>query len=125
MINSIFELLNKYNIQKDDSILIGDSILNNQLVVKYHYLPENIDNPIKELNYTEEFNWIVDLQDKTNMAMLHLHAWEPVNYLLLAYHYTLNNDYIKKAVELIDDWYKHSLTASHKYLYYPHCVSDR
>lgn len=125
MINSIFKLLNKYNIQKDDSILIGDSILNNQLVVKYCYLPENIDNPIKELTYTEEFNWIIDLQDKTNMAMLHLHAWEPVNYLLLAHYYTLNNDYIKKAVELIDNWYEHSLTASHKYLYYPHCVSDR
>src|SRR5699024_3789004 len=29
------------------------------------------------------------------------------------------------AIEMIDDWYEHSLHATHKYLYYPHCVSDR
>lgn len=125
MISSIFELLNKYNINKEEALLIGNSILNNQLVVKYGYLPEKVDNPIKELYFSKEFNWIVDLQDKTNMAMLHLHAWEPVNYLLLAHYYTSNNLYVKKAVEIIDDWYEHSLVDTHKYLNYPHCVSDR
>lgn len=125
MNSSIFELLNKYNINKEEALLIGNSILNNQLVVKYRYLPENVDNPVKELYYSKEFNWVVDLQDKTNMAMLHLHAWEPVNYLLIAHYYTSNKIYAEKALEIIDDWYEHSLVGTHKYLYYSHCVSDR
>src|SRR5699024_6533417 len=110
---------------KEESLLIGDSILNNQLVVKYRYLPENVDTPIKALYYSKEFNWVVDLQEKTNMAMLHLHAWEPINYLLIAHYYTSNKLYVKKALEIMDDWYEHSLKETHKYLYYSHCVSDR
>lgn len=125
MINSIFELLNKYNISQKESLLISESILNNQLVVKYRYLPEDIDNPIEELIYGEDFNWWIELQDNTNMAMLHLHSWEPVNYLLIAHYYTADDQYITKAMEIIQSWYKHSISQNHKYLYYPHCVADR
>src|SRR5699024_10471794 len=108
-----------------ESLLISESILNNQLVVKYRYLPEDIENPIEELIYGEDFNWMVELQDNTNMAMLHLHSWEPVNYLLIAHYYTADDKYITKAMEIIKSWYQHSISQNHKYLYYPHCVADR
>src|SRR5699024_8021035 len=77
------------------------------------------------LRFNEHFNWNIEMGSFTNMAMLHLHAWEPINYLLLSYHYTKDNKYLIKSNELIESWYTHSLDANHKYLYYPHCVADR
>ncbi|WP_166626555.1 heparinase II/III family protein [Jeotgalicoccus sp. S0W5] len=117
--------MNKYNINKRDSIEIGDSISNNSLVIKYKYIPKDINNKLDVLNFNESFDWNIELDKYTNMSMLHLHAWEPVNYLLLAYHYTNNDKYLIKCNELVVSWYSHSLKATHKYLYYSHCVADR
>lgn len=125
MLNSIFQLMNKYSISKEQSIEIADSIYNNNLIIKYKYIPKNIDQKKEVLRFNEHFNWNIEMGSFTNMAMLHLHAWEPINYLLLSYHYTKDNKYLIKSNELIESWYTHSLDANHKYLYYSHCVADR
>ena len=125
MLNSIFKLMNKYSISREQSIKIANSIYNNDLVIKYKYIPKNLGEKKEILKFDEHFNWHLEMGTYTNMAMLHLHAWEPINYLLLGYHYTKDNKYIIKSNELIESWYKHSLEANHKYLYYSHCVADR
>ncbi|SDL33583.1 heparinase II/III domain-containing protein [Lacicoccus qingdaonensis] len=125
MLNSIFQLMNKYSISREQSIEIADSIYSNNLIIKYKYIPKQIGEKTNVLKFDEHFNWNIEMGTYTNMAMLHLHAWEPINYLLLGYHYTKNNKYLIKSNELIEDWYTHSLEANHKYLYYPHCVADR
>ena len=117
--------MNKYNIKKQECIEIGDSIYNNALVIKYKYIPKNLNNKPDILNFNDSFDWNIELGAYTNMSMLHLHAWEPMNYLLLAYHYTHNDKYLIKCNELMVNWYSHSVEATHKYLYYSHCVADR
>ena len=125
MLNSIFQILNKYNIDKEESIKIAETILENNLIIKYKYIPKSLTNNIEELQFNKTFEWNIDLDNYTNMAMLHLHAWEPINYLLLAFHYTNNYEYLIKCNELMESWYTHSKYANHKYLYYTHCVADR
>jgi len=125
LLNSIFQIMNKYNIDKQQALEIGNSINNNQLIIKYNYVPINIEDEPEILKFNKSFDWIIDIENYTNMTMLHLHAWEPMNYLVLAYHYSGKSEYLKKCNELINSWYIHSLDANHKYLYYTHCVADR
>src|SRR5699024_11157175 len=125
MLDNIVKILNKYNLDRNDSIRIAEKILNNDLVLKYGYLPEELNSSIKELRYTNKFNWDIQIGKKTNMAMLHLHSWETLSYLLIAYHYTLEEKYLKKIFQLIESWYDSSKTFETKYQYYTHCVADR
>lgn len=125
MLDNIVKILNKYNISKTEVLLIANKILNNDLILKYGYIPEDLSSSNQLLKYDKSFSWQIDIGDKTNMAMLHLHSWEPVNYLLLAFHDTNNYKYLIKCNELIESWFAHSKCANHKYLYYTHCVADR
>lgn len=119
-------LLNKYSIQEEEIRKIGDKILENKLIVKYKYIPQNIDDNDIRLDYSnKEFNWVMEFGSQTNMAMLHLHSLEPISYLLLAYDETNEIEYLEKAYKLFFDWHKHAENSDHFYLWYRHCVADR
>ena len=119
-------LLNKYSIQEEEICKIGEKILENKLIVKYKYIPQNIEDNDIRLDYSnKEFNWVMEFGSQTNMAMLHLHSLEPISYLLLAYDETNEIEYLEKAYKLFFDWHKHAENSDHFYLWYRHCVADR
>lgn len=125
MKKNVYDLLNKYNLKKNTIMKIGHLILNNKLILKYNYLPKSLNNIDSQLNFSPDFNWVINLGNYSNMAMLHLHAWEPINYLFLAHYHSKELKYIEKAVDLIKSWEISSHGENHKYLWYPHCVADR
>lgn len=125
MNKNIYDLLNKHNLDKNTILTIADLIVNNNLIIKYNYIPKSLDNIEPKLNITDDFNWKIDLDTHSNMAMLHLHAWEPISYLFLAHYQTENQRYLDKGIKLIESWKSSSTSEEHKFLWYPHCVADR
>lgn len=124
--NILFPILNKHSLHKQEILKIGEKILDNKLIVKYNYIPTNIDSYDIRLDYTnKEFNWELDFDTHTNMAMLHLHSLEPISYLLLAYSESNQLVFLEKAYELLIDWFDHAKCSEHFYLWYRHCVADR
>src|SRR5699024_7795276 len=104
---------------------ISDKILDNKLIIKYRYIPESLENIPEILTYNENFDWEIRYEDKSNMAMLHLHSLEPIKYLLLSYNQSKNINLINKSLELLFSWNRHAVTNSNIYTWYTHCVTDR
>lgn len=122
---TLIPILDKYSIKENEIIKIGDEIVNNNIIIKYNYIPTDFSKVDQKLRYNKTFSWEINLGSFTNMAMLHLHSLEPISYLLLAYDLKNEINYLNKAYEILFDWYEYSRNADHFYLWYRHCVADR
>src|SRR5699024_309110 len=96
------------NLSSKELLKISDNIQNDKLIVKYNYIPESLNDIPAQLYFCKEFDWNIDFQEKTNMAMLHLHSLEPIKYLLLSYNKSKNIDLLYKSIEILISWNTHS-----------------
>src|SRR5699024_1868385 len=104
---------------------MSDNIHNDKLIFKYNYIPETLNDIPAQLYFCKEFDWNIDFQEKTNMAMLHLHSLEPIKYLLLSYNKSKNIDLLYKSIEILISWNTHSHKKTNFYTWYTHCVTER
>ncbi|MFD2830008.1 heparinase II/III domain-containing protein [Corticicoccus populi] len=125
MKKNIFILLNKHRLNRSEIIKASEYILNDYMILKYNYIPKSFNSISDNLKFCSHPDWKIDMGPHTNMAMLHLHEWEPISYLLLAHYYTNEEKYLDKSIDLLEKWYKVSDQENHKYLWYRHCVADR
>lgn len=112
-------------VSNDYAVKVASRILNDNLIIRVGQVPTNINEVNDLLEFNNQFNWDIDYGPKTNMTMFHLHAFEPVKYLLQAYEVDENLNYLRKSIELIESWSKFATINETKYTWYDHCVAER
>jgi len=112
-------------ISDSDLDIICNHILDNKLIIKYNYIPETLEDFPNQLIFNDNFKWIIELEDKSNMAMLHLHSLEPIKYLLLAYNQSNDFKLIVKSLDILLSWKNNVSSRENFYSWYAHCVADR
>lgn len=123
--NIIFNHL-ELKISNQYAMKVAKRILDDILIIRVGHVPDNIELSPDYLIFNNNFNWHIDIGEKTNMAMFHLNTLEPIKYLLQAYEIDNNDKYLYKAIEILEAWNNNLIEDKEStYTWYDHCVSER